>query len=161
MNCQRIQDLILTDYTDSEALETVRKQVAQHIATCSACREFEAAVREKAVRPLQDAERVEAPERLWSRVTTEIYAQHLKPAPAGVLQKLKNLVAAPKPALALSTVAVLLVFGILFARPYFNGSMERRQLAALAIEDQIEYFAYGNGWGGTDDIGVGIEEIFS
>ena len=140
MNCQKIQDFILTDYTDNEAPEAVRRQVEGHLATCGACREFEAAVREKAIQPLKETKRAEAPTRLWSRVTTEIYAQNLKPAPAGVLQRLKNLVAAPKPALALSTIAVLLVFGIIFARPYLTGSAQRRQLAESALEDQIDRF---------------------
>ena len=161
MNCQKIQDLILTDYTDNEAPEAVRRQVAEHLAACSACREFEAAVRAKAVRPIQEAEHAEAPARLWSRVTSEIFAQQLKPAPAGLFEKIKNLVGAPKPAFALSTVAVLLVFGIVLARPYFTGRAERQGLAELAIEDQIDYFAYGNGFNGSDDLGVGIEEIFS
>ncbi len=162
MNCQKIQDLILTDYTDNEAPEAVRRQVEEHLAACSACREFEAAVREKAVRPLQEAGRAEAPARLWSRVTSEIFAQQLKPAPAGLFERIRDLARAPRPAFAFSTVAALVIFGILVARlPYFTGSAERQQLAELAIEDQIDYFAYGNGWNGTDTLDMDIEEIFS
>jgi len=161
MNCQRIQDLILTDYTDNEAPEAVRRQVEEHLAVCSACREFRAAVRTKAIQPLQDAERPEAPARLWARVTSEIYAQHLKPAPAGILERLRGLVTSPKPALALSTVAVLLVFGVVLARTYVSERAERHELAESAIQDQIDYFAYGNGFNGANGMDIGIDEIFS
>jgi len=162
MNCRKIQDLILTDFTDNEASDDVRRLVEGHLAACSACRAFQAEVRQNAVRPLQEAERVEAPARLWSRVTSEIFAQQLKPAPAGVLEKLKNLVAAPRPAFAFSTVAALVIFGILAARlPYLSGRAERQQLAEAAIEEQIDYFANGNGGEVTDTFKTDVEEFFS
>jgi len=161
MKCRQIQDLILTDYTDNEAPEAVRRQVEEHLAACSACRQFQAAVRARAVEPLQEAERAQAPARLWSRVTSAIYAQPLEPAPAGVLERIKNLVAAPRPALALSTVAVLLVFGAVLGRLYFTGSVQRHQLAEAAVEEQIDYFAYGNVTIETDILDIGLEEIFS
>jgi anti-sigma factor RsiW len=162
MNCQKARDLILTDHTDKEAPEAVRQQVKEHLAACGACRAFDAAVRQTAIQPFQETQRLEAPARLWSRVTSEIFAQQRGPAPSGLLERIRNLVAAPRPALTLSTIAALLVFGILATRlPYFSGSAQRRTLAASAIEDQIDYFAFGNGWDGTERLDVGLDTLFS
>ncbi len=160
MNCKQIQDLLLTDYTDNEVTAAVRRLVQEHIAACPACRSLEASVRDAALRPFQEAPTADVPPHLWGRIKSEVL-QRREARRVPVFEKIRHLVAAPRPVFAFSTVVVLFVFGLLFARPFFSGGAERRQLAELAIEDQIDYFAYGNGWSDDNALDVGIEEIFS
>lgn len=161
MNCKEIQDLILTDYADNEVTGAVRRQVQEHIAVCPACRTLEASVCDAALRPLQEAPKAEVPPHLWWQIKSAVQTRQERRAGVPVLERIRHLLAMPRPAFAFSTVVVLLAFGLLFVRPYFSGGTERRQLAELAIEDQIDYFAYGNGWGDNDALDAGIEEIFS
>ena len=53
MRCERIQELLLTDYTDTEASEALRGEVAEHLASCASCRAFARTVSEKAVMPFK------------------------------------------------------------------------------------------------------------
>ncbi|MGE5280405.1 MAG: anti-sigma factor family protein [Deltaproteobacteria bacterium] len=162
MNCRNIQDLILTDFMDEETSEDVRRRIKEHLERCDACRAFEAAVRATAVRPLEAAGRAEVPARLWPRITSRIYADGLRPAAAGPLERIKNFFFRPRPVFVLSSVAALALFAVLAVRlPYLTGRVERQRLAERALEEEVDYFAYGNG--GTDMSGLdtGIEEIFS
>ncbi|MBN1526584.1 MAG: zf-HC2 domain-containing protein [Candidatus Omnitrophica bacterium] len=169
MRCERIQGLILTDYTDGRLGEAMRREVAAHIKGCAACREFEAAVRAKAVKPLRGAEKPEAPAYLWGRIRQRIEAEG-RPAgafgigdvlagAAGVFRRgMDAILRIPKPALAFATVAMLIIAVTLARQP-----IERRSLNNY-LNEQIEFMAgldTFNGNGGIFDTGTGtgMEDI--
>lgn len=146
MRCEQAQELILTDYTDGQLDEALRREVAGHIKDCSVCREFEATVRAKAVEPLRGAEKPEAPAYLWSRIRQRIEAEG-RPAgafgigdmlagAAGILKRgMDAILRIPKPALAFATVAMLIIAVALARQP-----IERRSLNNY-LNEQIDFMA--------------------
>jgi len=168
MRCERVQDLLLTDYTDGRLDEALRREVAGHIKSCGACRDFECVVREKAVAPLKHAEKIEPPAYLWERIRREVSAER-RPAidvygalgsVAGTLRRgLEALTRIPKPALAFAMVAMLIIAVALARQP-----IERRSLNNY-LNEQIDFMAgldsdEANGAGVFDtSTGSGAEDL--
>ena len=144
MRCERVQELLLTDYTDDRLDGALRREVAGHIKSCGVCRDFERAVREKAVAPLKRAEKMEPPAYIWERIRREVSAEK-RPAidvygalagAAGTLRRgLEALTRIPKPALAFAMVAMLIIAVALARQP-----IERRFLNNY-LNEQIEFMA--------------------
>jgi len=164
MRCERIQDLILSDYIDGQVDESNRRLVAEHIEGCSACREFEAAVRAKAVEPFKDARKAEVPVYLWEGIRRKIAAEGRT---TGVLtgvamtlrRGLEGLLRIPKPAVAFAFVAVLII-AIVIAQPYFEkGAIDNY------INDQVDFMANldsddANGYTALDvNVNTGVENL--
>lgn len=72
MNCERIQELILTDYADDRLPEDQKLQLEAHLAGCAHCREFAQAVTQKVLKPFSQVERLSPPESVWNKIKEEI-----------------------------------------------------------------------------------------
>jgi anti-sigma factor RsiW len=168
MRCERVQELLLTDYADGRLDEALRREVAGHIKDCGACRDFERAVREKAVEPLRRAGKIEPPAYLWERIRREVSAEKrpavdvygaLAGAAATLRRGLEALTRVPKPVLAFATVAMLIIAVALARQP-----IERRSLNNY-LNEQIEFVAgLENGEANDLDlpdthIGTGVEDL--
>ena len=55
MRCDKVKELLMTDYIDKELDGAAEKLVRQHLESCAACRAFEAAVQKSAIKPLKAA----------------------------------------------------------------------------------------------------------
>ena len=72
MKCSKIRDIIITDYADNELDEKTRREIEQHLNNCAACRAFEQALLSTVVGPLKNAEVVNPPDVLWSRIKNNL-----------------------------------------------------------------------------------------
>jgi predicted anti-sigma-YlaC factor YlaD len=107
MRCERIQELILTDYIDKALNEKIVREIDAHILSCAACREFKRVAEEKVVQPFKAVQSAQVPSYIWERVKQSIYAQ---PEPKRHYRILF------RPALAFAAVAAMII-AILVARP--------------------------------------------
>ncbi|MFH1655667.1 MAG: hypothetical protein ABH954_03550 [Candidatus Omnitrophota bacterium] len=158
MNCEKIKDLILTDFSDGRLNEKLQKHISEHLNSCKNCQEFAQAVQKMTIEPFKKAKRTLAPEYLWQRIKDKISAQEPKPAFTGLLDNLR-VIFHSKPALALATIAaVIIIAAILFRQP-INGNEVN-----IYLNEQIDFVSYlgenGNGNGSSAlNLGTAIEEF--
>lgn len=72
MNCERIRDIIITDYIDHELDEKKQKEIEDHLSNCANCRAFEKALITAVVEPLRNSPAVNLPETLWSKIRNSL-----------------------------------------------------------------------------------------
>jgi len=72
MNCNKIRDIIITDYVDNELDGRTREEIELHLSSCSACRTFKAALVSYISEPLRSAPVFTPPVALWYKVRSEI-----------------------------------------------------------------------------------------
>jgi predicted anti-sigma-YlaC factor YlaD len=70
--CKKIKDLILTDYLDKEADQSVVGQVNEHLLSCADCRLFAQDVKEQLALPFESTIQQQAPEHLWTIIKDKI-----------------------------------------------------------------------------------------
>jgi predicted anti-sigma-YlaC factor YlaD len=135
MRCERIQELILTDYMDKELDEKLVREVDRHILSCAACREFKRLAVRKAEQPFKAAQPQEAPSYIWERVKQEIFAE---PERRSIIHF--------RPAIVFAAAAVVII-AIFIARP-----IVQTRAANAYIAEQIDFMmrvdiaeANGNG----------------
>ena len=146
----------MTDYTDGEAGEALKKEVERHVALCGRCREFQEALRQAAIEPFKKAEAIEPPDFVWSRIEESI-ARERKPVRAPLV----------KPAFAVAAVIAALMVAVIFARVSFDGQKAVDGYAVSGyLEEQLTFLAYLDNDieesynGDYTDMGTGIEEYF-
>ncbi|MBF0593588.1 MAG: zf-HC2 domain-containing protein [Candidatus Omnitrophica bacterium] len=72
MKCERVQDIILTDYVDGFLTVPAKAALDAHVAGCSRCREFLAASRKALVEPFQNLPRETMPLSVMNAVMDQI-----------------------------------------------------------------------------------------
>ncbi len=111
MQCKKVQELLLSDYTDEELAAGPRQSLQRHLDSCAACRAYRAQL--DAVRaPLRSARPIVPPERVWEEVSRRIDVPQRAPVFAALealFGGLKRLLL-PHPAFTFSGAAVLAVF---------------------------------------------------
>jgi hypothetical protein len=75
MNCEKIQDLILTDYLDGEMDEKQKKVILQHLANCVDCQDFALTVQKTVIELFNNVEKVNPSESLWYKIKGLIKAE--------------------------------------------------------------------------------------
>ncbi|MFC1576205.1 zf-HC2 domain-containing protein [Candidatus Omnitrophota bacterium] len=144
MNCEKIQDLLITDYIDGEANEKTRRMITDHLAACDKCRVFEKTVQEKVVKPFKGAQKETPPEFIWHRVRRGI-VEDGKPAPRKAWFVLK-------PAFATALVAMA-IFAIIIV----SGRLTKdRNGVDIYITDQIEFLIEPGSSSDSDSSGQGL-----
>ncbi len=161
MNCEKIQEIILTDYIDEQLTGQAQKLVEEHLLHCATCREFAAHAIKTVAEPLSYAQAQNPSPELWLRIKEEIEAkriqEHLDPSITWV-DALKNMFKMPIPVFALGAViAVVLMVGV-SVHPLVN----QAQYATGISTEQTEYLAYLSDSSTSDDksLGTNIEQYF-
>ncbi|MFH1857877.1 MAG: zf-HC2 domain-containing protein [Candidatus Omnitrophota bacterium] len=166
MDCNRIQELLKTDYLDGEVSAALGKTVLAHLEKCHACRELEKSLRQEAVGPFKAVREIKPPAFVWERIREAAVLEKAKP-PEGFWVDLKERLSAVflmrRPVFAVATVAVLIVAAVVLTR----GPFPARNMAGNYLEEQVEFLAdLGNGEATSGDdalyvnLGTGIEEYF-
>lgn len=170
MNCKEIQEKLLTDYLDAEADERLEQAVERHLASCPACREFLAAVRQTTVTPFTEAheEDILDKEAVWQEIKGRIQEEGPS-APATAygtdwLAELKKLIWFPRPALALA--ALLLIVAAFAFRFYGTHPAPVQELASQEVQTSTDDLT--DAWDEftvaaadeDEDYGTAIEEYF-
>lgn len=79
MNCEKIQELILTDYADNQMPQEQKSQLEKHLAGCAHCREFAQVVQTNVVQPFALAERLVPAESVWNKIKEELTQEESVP----------------------------------------------------------------------------------
>ena len=116
MECSKIQEMILSDYSDGVASLALRADVEAHVRDCASCREILVAVQANDAM-LKSAPRPEPPAYLWEAVREDITY-----CPPTIWDRLADIVQGwapvPRPALtAALTVVTIAIMSTLLWRP--------------------------------------------
>ena len=165
MKCEKVRDLILTDYLDGRMAEGDKRELELHLATCNRCREFSAAAKRVVAEPFNTAERVSPPESVWHNIRDTIKAGErviARSPVADFLDKLKSFLVFPKPAFAVATVAVAVLLAVFIARlpaekqVVLNDYLDEQVTFLVSLDTDV-IDAYN---GGSVDLDTSIEEYF-
>jgi len=108
MNCQRVEELVLTDYIDGRMGDQFKGLIDQHLGECPACQELLDAVKRDVVGPLSNTPRLVAGEALWSQIREAVAQEERlrieKAITPGFWEKLRSTVFIPRPAFAIVTI---------------------------------------------------------
>ncbi|HPS20494.1 MAG TPA: zf-HC2 domain-containing protein [Candidatus Omnitrophota bacterium] len=164
MNCDRIKEIILTDYIDGEMKEEQKKFIDRHLSGCADCRNFYETVKTDAKDVFQGAERPELPEAVWQKVKTAIIEKQIKSENPvrRFWESLSDLLVIPRPVVAVATVAVFFCIVLALA----GIKITRTGDLSVNMQHMVELFDYSAG-GAADDteenqsgFGTSIEEYF-
>jgi anti-sigma-K factor RskA len=107
MNCERTQELILTDYLDGQLSIEHKKQIDGHLANCQACSAFVAAARQAVFEPFAAAERLKPSDSVWAGIEAAIEDEHRKADVwTDLWENLKSWGFVPRPVMAAALVMV-------------------------------------------------------
>ena len=137
MNCKKTQELIMTDYSDNEANDALRKDVERHLDSCNGCKDFKRNLQEAAIRPFRTAEKVKPPDFVWNRIKESIASgkEEKRNVLFNLRDSLYNVFAVRKPAFAVTAVIVTVIIALFLARPPLNGT----ELINSYVGEQIEF----------------------
>lgn len=154
MKCKKIRDILLTEYIDGRADETIKMETERHLKECNECGEYYKVLKEKVVAPLRKAERVEAPEGTWEGVRDRIIQRELDK------RKIPAFLNIRKPAMVLISTLVLLVL-------VFGGAGYMKYTGERSLNDYIEgqasfllALSEGTDIDNGNGFGTSIEEYF-
>jgi len=156
MKCDKVKELLTTDYIDGELNGATEKLVKQHLESCVSCRVFEAAVQKSAVKPLKAAAQKEPPAYVWERIKQAVYEEKSSGVFSGLKERLGELFAAPRLRLVAVTVAMVV---IVFAFVGYQRYADQRALD-MYIDEQVSFLSdLSNGSinGGEDYLEMGDE----
>ena len=73
MNCERAQEIILTDYLDQELDQRGLNEIERHLSGCAHCREFLTAARQATITPFSAPTKVKLPQdKIWQNIKNQI-----------------------------------------------------------------------------------------
>ncbi len=158
MNCERTQELILTDYLDGVLEGNVRKELEDHLANCPLCLDFAKAARKSAFESFEGASKATLPAHLWARIEESLQEEN---CPSQIktpswLENLKSLLSLPRPALALAAVLVLFITA---------GTMDQIKPSPKVLsQSSVDYIASlvesAVDESVDDDFGTDLEQVF-
>ena len=165
MNCERIQELILTDYLDKELNPSTAAQVEAHLSFCTECKEFLNAAKQT-VSPLSFAPKQEFDqEKVWQNIKEQIESEHqpvvLSNPISDFISKLKESIVMPRPALLFSVLTVVVLTTTVFVRSVHHvdtnksGANSTDSSLVYIVDDLAENLGEDNA-----DYGTSIEEYF-
>src|SRR4030042_2524852 len=118
MICKRIQEFILTDYSDGELTEDVRQLINAHINQCSECRQFERLAKDTALLPLHNTEKLLPPESVWRNIKQAVSPSRPSETKLSLLREkidafLMSLMRKPVLSLATTMAAIVITIGMI------------------------------------------------
>ena len=162
MKCEEIKNFIIA-YIDGEISEALGNDIAKHLKVCSSCREKEQSLRCTVIEPLNKAEKVEAPERIWYQVRNTIINKKEKRLLARTAMEWLGYLRIRKPGLVPLAVTIILFITVFLFR---NTIITQKALESY-IEEQTQFLSQlaENGeesYLGIEDINLGtsIEKYF-
>jgi anti-sigma factor RsiW len=152
MNCQDIQDLLLTEFLDNEIGSDKKVQVDAHLAACPECREFYAAALnvDAAIKRRPSPE--EPGPHVWGRICDAI--QSRPESPFDVVQGWwEGFWGGYRPGLVYGSVAAALMVALVIVMPL---ALQRQQALAAADREELLQLVYADdenpeGWGSEQD----------
>ncbi len=164
MKCDKVQELILTDYLDGQINEELKVDIEKHLTSCTDCKEYERVARATTVTPFNNTERLSPPATTWARIRSQIekeeQPQERTNPFANLIGRIKPLLYIPKPAFAVATAAIAILVIVTVIK------LPSEKIVKLSIEEQIECMDYLLGAfneessDGNNDFETSVEEYF-
>ena len=166
MNCKRIQELLMTDYSDGEISAGLRRIIERHLSICKECKQFEQAVRKTTIEPFKKAQEIKPADYVWDQIKETIIKEKSH-QPEGMFVNLRGFLHRifyiPKPAFVLATAVVVILAAIIVTRLSFDN----QKMVNGYLGEQMAFFTYldTNELDYYDDedyvgLGTSIEEYF-
>ena len=164
MKCQRIQEIILTDYLDSQLNEKQRSLLGRHLTECPGCEKFSTYVMKNIAGLFTNAERLIPSEIVWRGIKGRIEAsEHKKPGLViGFFERLRSAFYIPKPATIFVTALTFILAASLALALYIGNQKRLNYNGQKTVQDIDYYQELFSNVHATDDAGFGtvIEENF-
>lgn len=160
MKCDKIKDLLKTDYLDSRAAAEEISQIKAHLAVCPDCRRLEQELSDQRAL-FRQSPRIGPPERVWRRIREAIVSERLERenrAQNWGLERLKRLFWQPKPVFALTGVIGILIFAAVFSALIIQNRLSVSQDTNAQIF--AEYSLNSDSDSQTYDLGSSVEKYF-
>ena len=115
MNCNKVQELLMTDYLDGELKPENEDGVKKHLETCSQCKAFEQTLRQNVVEPFKNLEEIQPPPSVWTKIHATITEEEQKKRQGEfnwldwLKEKLNLIFLFPRPAYTLATICVIAI----------------------------------------------------
>ncbi len=150
MKCERIQELILTDYIDGWMAPQAKEGLEKHLMTCHDCLEFARVAKAMAVEPFEKGTREKTPESVWMNIKEELLSQE-QAGEASWLDRLKEVLhpqfSFPRPVIAFAGVCFVMMVVTLVNFSSINRTAadqdEVEYMAALSVRSDIPASGYG------------------
>ena len=139
MKCKRIKEILITDYIDGQLSKALQEKIDEHLKICEQCREFEQLLQKKVIAPFKEAEQLQPPEFLWSRIRESVTApeEQAQTVMERLGRSFHNIFIFRKPVLSAATVMAVILLAVIFTRIPFNGS----KATNIYLEEQIEFLS--------------------
>ena len=140
MNCKKVQEFILTGYSDGEIAPDFARQIDGHLKVCLKCRKFKENVEKTALSPFRNAQRLTPPDALWGKVRAAIVHEQAKDTDnifSGLRDLLHTILIIRKPAFAFAAAVVIVFAGALFMKMRLGNDN-----IAGYLESQVDFMAY-------------------
>ncbi len=154
MKCRKVQDLLITDYSDGELKPGKIKIIEKHLETCRECGLFKEKVSSLSSTILESGGLLKTPEHLWREVNRQTSSK------GGLFEtlylRINGILYSLKPA--------ILSGGVVFAVLLFSlrGFMELKAFnSVMYVDEQLDFLdSLSSGIDGSyDDIGIPVEDI--
>ncbi|MFA5119356.1 MAG: anti-sigma factor [Candidatus Omnitrophota bacterium] len=139
MNCERIKEVLITDFMDNECPDALQEEVVAHLKACGDCRRFDELLRQKARQPFGAIKAVNPPEEIWQRIKGSIEGSQMPqsaPAWKRVFELLRrNFLRERVPVFGLATVMAAILVTFLAAQ----APLSRKRLVKESLQEKSEY----------------------
>jgi predicted anti-sigma-YlaC factor YlaD len=160
MTCEKIRELLLTDYVDGRVTEEINAYVQKHLQECEACRRFEEKIQLVSLRRFKDT-REAIPDSIWSSIKEKIGKREAEKL--SLLEQIKErlkVFLTPRPAFALAATMVIFLVAFGAVTKY---KMDRSRVAEYFSQQSdflgVLYTGESNGTR-VDNLGTSLEEYF-
>ncbi|MFH1368636.1 MAG: zf-HC2 domain-containing protein [Elusimicrobiota bacterium] len=108
MKCSEARELLITDFLDNEISPESERQLAEHLASCQSCKEYEQTLIKTAVEPFKAVKRESPPSYIWQNIQNGIENRNTADVrnPAVIM---KGWLTFPRVALAASLCGLLIL----------------------------------------------------
>ena len=118
MKCEKVKELVLTDYVDGQLEMAEKARLEEHLKTCAGCHEFAQSVEKELVAPFAGLERPEVPPVVWQNIRTAIVPEEEpKQAWTAVIRFLEYLKSLRPALLILAGVVFVFMLSTLVTKP--------------------------------------------
>ena len=160
MQCRKIQELLKSDYLDSQTNQEEQLYVKEHLAQCPDCRRLEKELLTQR-RLFQKAKPQHPPERVWQNIRDTIVTERFNQDSSlsrGFLERLSGLIRARRPVFALASVLAAIIFVVVLA-----GTIIHKEESLSKVnggESLAEYRLNGANEDLLYSLGTNVEEYF-
>lgn len=142
MKCEKIREIILTDYLDGQLGRSGQEDIALHLSQCPACSAFALKAKQATIEPFAQHQPCEPPADLWQEIKSALGPKQERSALKTWAENLLRIIFQPRPIFALSsTLAVILIGLVLIGSPQFFHRLANQRSAETYLQDQAEFFA--------------------